>query len=156
VNRIEVLRKYIDEILLHMEDSEERRNGYVHLYGVAQACALISMKRGQDAELATMTGILHDIYSYTNMDIEDHAQKGAVMAREILASLHITNADETEMICNAINTHSDKEAVHSDFNEVLKDADVFQQCLYNPTIEIQAPERKKRFEALKREFGIIL
>ena len=155
MNRIEVLRTYIDEVLLNMNDVQERRHGYVHLYGVAQASALIAIKRGQDAELATMTGMLHDIYSYANMDMKDHAHKGAVLTREILESLRITNDDETEIICNAIYTHSDKEAVHSDFNEVLKDADIFQQCLYNPIIEIQAPERKKRFDSLKREFGIV-
>ena len=155
MNRIEVLRKYIDEVLLNMTDVEGQRHGYVHLYGVAQSCALIAIKRGQDAELATMTGMLHDIYSYANMDIEDHAQKGAILAREILASLQITNDNETEMICDAIYTHSEKEVVHSDFNEVLKDADIFQQCLYNPTIEIRAPERKNRYERLKREFGIV-
>ena len=155
MNRIEILRKHIDGILLNMEDVKERRSGYVHLYGVAQACALIALKRGQDAELATMTGLLHDIYSYATMDIIDHAQKGAVMAREILESLQITDDDETEMICTAIYTHSDKGSVHSGFDEVLKDADVFQHCLYNPAVEIQAPERKKRFEALKLEFGIV-
>ena len=155
MNRIEVLREYIDEVLLKMADARERRNAYVHLYGVAQACALIALKRGQDAELATMAGMLHDIHSYVNMDMEDHAHKGAILAREVLASLQITNDDEPEMICDSIYTHSEKEVVHSDFNEVLKDADVFQQCLYNPIIEIQTPERKNRYERIKSDFGIL-
>ena len=154
MNKIEVLRKYIDEVLLNITDVEERRSAYLHLYGVAQSCVLIALKRGENAELATMAGMLHDIYSYAKMDTKDHAHKGAILAREILASLRITNDDETKMICDAIYTHSEKEAVHSDFNEVLKDADVFQQCLYNPTVEIWAPERKNRYEKLKREFGI--
>lgn len=154
MNRIEILRKYIDEVLLNMKEVEERRHAYVHLYGVAQACALIALKRGEDAELATTAGMLHDIYSYSEMDIKDHAHKGAVLAREILTSLRITNDDETEMICDTIYTHSEKEAVHSNFNEVLKDADVLQQYLYNPTVEIWAPEKKNRYKKIKREFGI--
>ena len=121
---------------------------------MTQACALIAQKRGEDTELAMMAGMLYDIYSYAKMDITDHAHKGAILAREILASLRITNDDETEMICDAIFSHSEKETRHSDFNEVLKDADVFQQCLYDPTVEISAPERKNRYEKLKREFGI--
>lgn len=40
-NRIERFRKYIDQILLDMTDDEERRCGYLHLYGVSQACAKI-------------------------------------------------------------------------------------------------------------------
>lgn len=59
-NRIERLRKYIDDILLNMKDPHERRCGYLHLYGVSQACAMIALKRNQDVELATIAGMLHD------------------------------------------------------------------------------------------------
>lgn len=97
--------------------------------------------------------MLHDIYSYAKMDTEDHAHIGAILAREMLISLRITNDNETKMICEAIYTHSEKEVVHSDFNEILIDADVFQQCLYNPMLEIKAHE-KNRYEKLKLEFGI--
>ncbi|UCC16675.1 MAG: HD domain-containing protein [Dehalococcoidales bacterium] len=154
MNRIEILRKRTDEILLNMADDEERRAAYVHLYGVAQACALLALKRGENTELAIMMGMLHDIYSYGNMDTQDHAHKGAILAREILESLQITNDDETDMICAAIYNHSDKETVHSDFDEVLKDADVFQQCLYNPANVTLIAGRKYRYVELKREFGI--
>jgi HD superfamily phosphodiesterase len=153
MNRIEVLREYIDQMLLHMTDVEERRCAYLHLYGVAQACALIALKRGENTELATMAGMLHDIYAYAKMDPKDHAHKGAILAREILTSLHITNDEETKMICHAIYTHSEKEALHPDFNEVLIDADVLQHCLYNPMFEVK-PNERKRYEKLKLEFGI--
>ncbi len=153
MNRIEILRKNIDEILLNMSDVEERRCAYLHLYGVAQFCSLISLKRGENAELAVMAGMLHDIYSYAKMDTKDHAHKGAILAKEILSSLRLTNDDETKIICDAIYTHSEKEIVHSDFNEILKDADVLQHCLYNPMLEIKEHE-KDRYEKLKLEFGI--
>ena len=154
MNRIEILRKYIDEILLNMTDIEERRCAYLHLYGVAQFSTLIALKRGENAELATIAGMLHDIYSYAKMDTKDHAHKGAVLARKILTSLSLTNDDETKLICDAIYAHSEKEGVHSDFNEVLIDADVFQHCLYNPIFEIMTHE-KSRYEKLKLEFGIV-
>ncbi len=153
MNRIEILRKNIDEILLNIADVEERRCAYLHLYGVAQFCSLIALKRGENAELAVMAGMLHDIYSYAKMDTKDHAHKGALLAKEILTSLRLTNDDETKIICDAIYTHSEKEIVHSNFNEVLKDADVFQHCLYNPMLEIKEHE-KDRYEKLKLEFGI--
>ena len=153
MNRIEILRKHIDEVLLNMTDVKERRAAYVHLYGVAQLCALIALKRGENVELATMAGMLHDIYSYAKMDPKDHAHKGAILAREILASLRITNDDETKMICDAIYTHSEKEVMHSGFSEVLIDADVFQFQLYNPMVEMIA-EAGERCKKLKLEFGI--
>jgi len=153
MNRIEILRQYIDNMLLNMHDDEERRCAYVHLYGVAQYCALIALKRGKNAELATMAGMLHDVYSYVKMDAKEHAHKGAAMAKEILTLLKITNEKETKIICDAIYTHSEKELVHSDFNEILIDADVLQHCLYNPMLRIM-PHEKSRYEKLKTEFGI--
>lgn len=153
MNRIEILRQYIDNILLNMKDVEERRCAYLHLYGVAQSCVLIALKRGENAELATMAGMLHDIYSYAKMDSKDHAHKGSVLAKEILTSLHITNDYETKVICGAIFAHIDKEIINSNFDELLKDADVLQHCLYNPTFEIK-PHEKNRYEKLKDEFGI--
>ncbi len=87
------------------------------------------------------------------MDTKDHAHKGAALAREILTSLQITNNDENKVICDAIYYHSEKEITHSKFNEILKDADVFQHCLYNPMFEVKAQE-KSRYEKLQLEFGI--
>jgi len=153
MNRTEILRKYIDELLLNMTDVEERRCAYLHLYGVSQSCALIALKRGENVELAIMAGMLHDLYSYAKMDTKDHAHKGAILAREILTALQITNDDETKMICDAIYNHSEKEMTHSDFNEVLIDADVFQHYLYNPMVEIM-PHEKNRYEKIKVEFCI--
>lgn len=48
MNRIEKIREYVDNVLLHMLDTTERRCGYLHLYGVSQACALIALKRREN------------------------------------------------------------------------------------------------------------
>lgn len=154
MNRILILRTYIDKIFLNITDVEKRRGVYLHLYGVAQFCTLIALKRKENTELATMAGMLHDIYSYIKMDTKEHAQKGASLAREILTSLQITNEDETNIICNAIYTHSDKGTEHISFNEVLIDADVLHHCLYDPMLEIN-PHEKDRFEKLKLELNIV-
>lgn len=153
VNRIEKVREYVDSVLLHMSDSTERRCGYLHLYGVSQACTLIALKRNENAELATIAGMLHDIYSYSTMDTKDHAHKGAVMARGILLSLQCFTEDEIDMIGNAIHSHSDKNSKQSSFGEVLIDADVLQHCLYNPLFDV-AEHEKRRYENLKLEFGL--
>jgi HD superfamily phosphodiesterase len=154
MSQIEVLRKYIDEVLLDITDVVERRCAYVHLYGVAQSCALIALKRGENVELAVMAGMLHDIYAYAMMDTADHARKSAALAREILAKLQITNDDETRIICDAIYVHSDKEDTNTPFDEILKDADAFQSWLYNPLVEITEKTRKDRCIKLMTELGI--
>ena len=154
MNRIEVLREYIDEVFLNMTDVVEQRSAYVHLYGVAQSCALIALKRGENVELAVMAGMLHDIYSYARLDRGDHAHKSATLAREMLTRLQITNDDETKIICDAIYAHGDKELTHAPFDEVLKDADAFQFWLYNPLVEIITQTRKDRCSKVLAEFGI--
>jgi len=154
MSRIEVLRKYIDGVLVNMTDVVERRCAYVHLYGVAQSCSLVALKRGENVELAVMAGMLHDIYSYAKMDTVDHAHKSAALAREILARLQLTNDDETKIIYDAIYTHSDKELTHSPFDEVVKDADTFQSWLYNPLVESIGKTKNDRLNKLIAEFGI--
>lgn len=152
-DRIEKVREYVDDILLHMTDTVERRCAYVHLYGVAQACAMIAQKRKENVELAVVAGMLHDIYSYKTMDHCDHAHKGAIMAKEILKELDIFSYKETDIICNAIYSHSDKAETQSPFTEVLIDADVLQHYLYNPFVHASEHE-KKRLENLKKEFRL--
>lgn len=153
-NRIERLRKYIDEMLLNMKDSQERRCGYVHLYGVSQACTMIALKRNQDVELATMVGMLHDLNSYKAMNTENHAEYGAILARQILEELSLTTENETNIICSAIRNHSSKASTHSAFDEVLKDADVLQHYLYNPLFPVMEHE-KCRLQNLLIEFAVL-
>ncbi len=152
-NRIEKLRRHIDEILLNMKDTAERRCAYVHLYGVSQACTMIALKRDQDVELATMAGMLHDLHSYKTINTENHAEYGAILARQILEELKLTTDIETDLICSAILNHSSKGATHSAFDEVLIDADVLQHYLYNPLFPVMEHE-KYRLQNLINEFGI--
>lgn len=153
MNRIEAVRQQVDEILLGMSDVEERRCGYVHLYGVAQLCALLARKRGENAELAVIAGMLHDIYSYANMDSTDHAHKGAALARKILESLKVFSEEEVETISTAIYRHSDKAIIQNTLDEILKDADVLQHVLYNPLFEVKEVEQE-RYKKLKAELGM--
>lgn len=125
----------------------------MHLYGVAQACALLAKKRKQNSGLAVIAGMLHDIYSNATMDASDHAHKGAVMSREILESLKLFAEDEITSICLAIYNHSDKAIVHGDLDEILKDTDVMQHVLYNPLFNIKKHERE-RYVLLMNEFGV--
>lgn len=153
MNRIEKVREVIDELLLNMRDYQERRCAYLHLYGVSQSCALLALKRKENVELAVIAGMLHDIYSYVNMDSQDHAHTGAEMARNILDSLKIFTEEEINSICTAIYHHSDKDITQGSLDEILKDADVMQHILYNPLFAIKEHE-KKRVRSLESEFGL--
>ena len=61
---------------------------------------MLAIKRNEDIELAVIAGILHDIYSYANMDSRDHAQKGAEMAKDILERSVIFTGTEQDLYGN--------------------------------------------------------
>lgn len=153
MDRIEKVREKIDSILLRSLGEGGCKDAYVHLYGVAQACALIALRRGENVELAVIAGMLHDIYSYAALDTQEHAHKGAEMAREILDAIGGFTEAETQLICTAIYHHSDKANVHAALDEVLKDADVMQHVLYDPLAAIK-PHEQKRFHSLQKELGV--
>ena len=154
MNRIEKVRETVDSILCEMTNNEERKCAYVHLYGVAQAAALIAKKRNENIELSIVAAMLHDIYSYKNTDSTDHAHNGAIMAKELLNELKIFSDEEMDLVYSAIYHHSDKSMIDESFDEILKDADVMQHILYNPLFEIKTHEQE-RFNNLVKEFGII-
>lgn len=154
MNRLQMVMEAVDKVLENIKDAEMRRCGWIHLYGVSQACGLIALKRKEDPELAAVAGMLHDIHTYTTLNPSDHAHKGADLARRMMEEMKCFEPEEIDKVCGAIYEHSSKAVVGRSFDEVLKDADVFEHCLYHPLAE-PAKKEAARFERLKREFGII-
>lgn len=153
MRRLKELRKYVNSVLYKMEDEDKRTSAIVHLNGVALAATMLAMKRGFDPEVAAMAGVLHDLHAYKTGSYDEHEHKGAELARDILEELELTSPEETDMICSAIYHHGDKLVVDSEFDELLKDADVISHTLNDPTKDIKDKE-KARFEKLCDEFGI--
>lgn len=131
MDRLEKIRQVVDGILRNQQDVEERRCGFVHLYGVSAICAMLALKRGLDAEIASIAGMLHDIYSYRTGLTQYHAHNGEEDVRVILRDLGVFTDEEQHIIRMAIFRHSDKEMVHQPYDELLKDADTLQHYLYN-------------------------
>ena len=152
MSRIKDLQKYIHKVLKGMDDNQKRAAAVAHLHGVSLAAVMIAKKRGENAELAAMAGLLHDLYAYKSGSYDDHAHKGAEYARKLLEELGITSADETDIICSAIWHHDSKAEVDSPMDEILKDADVIHHSLGDPTKEIK-PHELARYNRLCSEFG---
>jgi HD superfamily phosphodiesterase len=155
LDRTEQVRQVVDEVLRAQPDDEERRCGFVHLYGVALSCALLARVRGLDPELATVAGMLHDLWTYKTGDPTDHGRRGAPLARQVLSALDCFAADEIDAVCTAVARHREKGDVHGPYDELLKDADVLQHHLYNVRLPPQHAEAA-RLAALRRELGIEL
>ena len=153
MSRLKELRKYVDAEINKIDDADRRTSAVTHLYGVSLAAVMIARKRGLDPELAAMAAMLHDLHAYTTGSYDDHAHKGADMAREILDKLRLTNKAETDLICSAVYWHDDKLLKNDPMDEVLKDADTLHHCLNDPAKEVKANERS-RFDELCAEWGI--
>jgi len=156
-NRIDCVREYVDNIFDGIGETENKHAAYIHSYGVSQCCALLALKRGLDVELATVMGLLHDVYSYSTGITKWHSHNGAEMVRvafkHSLAGLF--SDDEQILIKSAIFHHSDKDHVHDEYDELLKDSDILQHLsfdaqfgwiqghrLNNVLKELQLPEPK--------------
>ena len=102
MSRIKELQKQVHKVLEKLEDGDKRLKAVAHLHGVALAAAVLAKKRGQDPELATMAGLLHDLYAYKSGSYDDHAHLGAEYARKLLGKLELTTEAETDVVCAAI------------------------------------------------------
>ena len=153
MNRIKDLQKQVHRVLEKIEDGDKRLKAVSHLHGVALAAAVLAKKRGEDAELATMAGLLHDLYAYKSGSYDDHARLGADYARKLLEKLALTTPEETDVVCSAIRHHDGKDEVDGPLDEILKDADVLDHSLSDPTKAIK-PHEQARYAKLCGELGL--
>lgn len=152
-NRLEILRKKVDE-LVYLLQQDNQRYFFVHLYAVSHFGAILAIKRGLDPELASICGMLHDIYAVISGRYDDHAINGSIEAKKILESLHLFKDSEIDIIVTAISRHSRKNEKHLPYDEILKDADVLHHCLYDPSFPVDEREQK-RYSELLFEVGAI-
>lgn len=153
--RIDSVRGILDADLKAILDEEVKRCAYVHLYGVGQAAAFIAMKRGFDrqcAELAETAGMLHDYAKYVHNEEENHAEKSAICARDILKKIPEYTEEDINFVYEAIYNHSNKKEIGNPFDEILKDADEMQHYFRNPMEDYWF--EKDRIQKLFQEFGI--
>ena len=117
-------------------------------------CALLAKCRGLDIELCATAGMLHDLSSYESGDSTNHAQRSAARAKELLAESGDFSSNEISAIAQAIFTHSSKDQVDDPMAELLKDADVLQHYLYNPSLK-DGWAMNARLKALFAELGML-
>ncbi len=152
MSRIKDLQKKVYHVLeKNIDDADKRAKAVAHLHGVALAAAILAKKRGENAELATMAGMLHDLWAYKSGSYDDHAHLGAEYARKVLGEL--VTPEETEIICSAIYHHDSKAETNGPLDEILKDADVIDHSLSDPTKEVKEHE-KVRYEKMCVELGL--
>jgi HD superfamily phosphodiesterase len=152
MDRLERVRQEVDSALLGLTSDEDRRFGFVHLYGVSLCATWLAARRLLDPELAAVAGMLHDITTYTLGNSADHAKRSAEAAAALLGRSDLFSDEEIAIVAHAIAQHSKKDAIDGPMDELLKDADVVAHWLYNPTLPPH-PTHAARRERLERELA---
>lgn len=165
LTRSEKIQRLVVEFIINSKIPNEKRESSViwelkHSSGVIQMARILAQKRGLDEELAVIAGSLHDIHVIVNGDYDDHAKKGAEIAKKILAESKEFSFDEIEKITMAIKEHSDKHLYSKDrLVELIKDADCLDCFFYGDNIYDDKPEANRlhyysRIKKLREELGL--
>lgn len=153
MSRLKEIRKVVEKKLNKMDDEDKRNSAINHLYGVSLAATIIAKKRGLDPEIAAIAAMLHDLHAYKTDSYDDHAHKGAELARQILEKHDFMTPDEVDTVCSAIYHHDDKANINSPMDEVLKDADVMHHVMNDLSKPVKEKEQL-RYDNLRKEFGL--
>lgn len=132
MNRYDNIKNIVYDILNNECYGNYRKNGFEHLFNVANMANLLAKIEDLDQELAAIIGILHDLATYKFQTSFDHANRSGILAENILTKSKLFNDDEINLIVAAIKNHSFKERVDDKYSEIIKNADLIVQHLNEP------------------------
>ncbi len=168
LSRSEKVQRKVVELLLESRRPDEKRESSIiwelkHSAGCCQIGRVLAQKRSLDTELAEIICTLHDIYVIVEGGYDEHAKRGAGIAREMLEESGDFSKKEIEIIAEAIAHHSEKH-IHTNkpYVELVKDADVFDCSLYENAegfYVLHKPkeiyeEYVKRIKKVRKELGL--
>lgn len=167
LTRSEKVQRKVVEILIDGLPDEKRESSVIwelkHSSGCCQIGRILAQKRNLNIELAEIMCVLHDIYVIAEGKYEEHAKRGAELAKKILGEIGGFGQDEINLITEAIAHHSEKQIyAEKPYVELVKDADVFDCSLYENAqgfYLLHKPkdiyeEYVKRIKKVRKELGL--
>lgn len=143
---------YLDKNLLLLNDTgfvfdDAGFDEMIHSYGVAYFCASLAYRRGLDAELAFVIGLLHDIGRIVGDDYtKAHGATGAVISEKFLNDSGLFDKNEIELVISALQHHSKKKKIHQPYDEILKDADLLERLFFDNDVNKLNTIKRARVE----------
>ncbi len=168
LSRSEKMQRKVAELLLKNKIPDEKRESSViwelkHSAGCCQIGRVLAQKRGLNVELAEIICTLHDIYVIVEGKYEEHAKRGAEIARKMLEESGDFSPKEIRPIEEAV-AHPSEKHIYTDkpYVELVKDADVFDCSLYENAegfYTLHKPkeiyeEYVKRIRKVREELGL--
>jgi len=118
-------------MLLNAENTSNKQEAWVQLFGVSNFASMLAMRRGQDAEIAAIAGLLHGFY-FSKTGMRDFpGPNSADAVRPILRSTQLFTDDELIIILRSIFYQEDKHRVQGPYEEIIKDAIILQTHFQN-------------------------
>jgi uncharacterized protein len=159
MERVMVVRAIIDGLIERMgaggnKDIIEKRNEFIHSYGVANCARLLALKRGLDPELAAIAGHLLDI-GWIVHQVRDVTQStlGALEAERVLRKTGRFSESEISTICGSIRSQNSFGLIGIPFEELLKDAVIIETYLHEPDCKLDN-NQMSRLGIILAQFGI--
>ena len=160
-------RMVVEKILTSPLLDDQRESSKIwelkHSSTCLQIGRILALKRGLDIELAEIICVLHDIAVIETGMYQDHARKGAKIARELLRKTGGFTEAEITIICDAIAHHSEKDQhTEEPYRELIKDADVYDCSLYEGSASYYKEQKPpqvsaeyfKRVQKISEELGV--
>ncbi len=119
-----------------------------HMSTSMQLCRIEGIRRGLDPDISALIGLMHDVYRLFTGENEDHAIKSEPYVRDILKRFCELDEGKTEIIVRAIKNHSKKNEIGDEYEEMIKDVDVFDSFLYG--MVKNDPHYIERLERMKK------
>ncbi len=119
-----------------------KQKAYFHSIQVTQIAMMLAKERNLDIELAAIIGLFHDYSQFIRLSSFNHAKYSGEMVLELLQQYPFTD-EEINTIYTAIINHSDKETVHDEYSELIKDADLLVKYYDDPATIFKPFEEKR-------------
>lgn len=147
MNRYEIIKDEVYQILNNECFGSKRKQGLEHLFSVATMAKYLAILNHLDIELAAIIGILHDLATYKLNSSFDHANRSSIIANDLLKQDNLFTESEIKIIVTAIKNHSNKERVDDKYSELIKNADILVQYLNEPNA-ILKEDKQTRIDLL--------
>lgn len=108
-----------------------KQRAYFHSIQVSTLCMVYAKEKNLNIELSGILGLFHDYSQYINHTSFAHATLSSEMTEKILQD-HQFHDNEINIIKIAIAHHSDKDRIHDEYSEILKDADLVAKYYEEP------------------------
>ncbi len=132
MNRFE----YMKDIFFKMVEDQcfgiMKQKSYFHSIQVMTICQQLSLKKHLNLELVSIMALFHDYSQYVYHSSFQHALKSAQATKDIMLQSNLFSDEEINCVYQAILHHSDKDKIHDDYSELLKDGDIIAQYLAEP------------------------